>query len=258
MTNRALDGNRAWMLPTYIVEREAIGSRRLVLTGDEGRHAARAARARPGELVRLIDGHGIEAAARVLDAKNGLDLEIVERREHDRSEGVELVIGQALLKGRGFDEPARRLAELGVARVVPLLTERVVPRLDPDAVCERATRWRSVAASATKQSRGVFLTELATPATLEEFVGATRDADARLVAWEEGGGSLRGVLDGIRAPASVACVVGPEGGLTAGEVEALERAGFVTVSLGRRILRADWAAAAVAAHVSLEVGGLLP
>jgi len=258
MTGGALDSGSAWMLPTYFAETGALEQTTLRLGGEEGRHAARAARARPGELIRLIDGSGVEAAARVLSATEELELEIVERRQHSRSEGVELIVGQAILKGRDFDEPARRLAELGAARVVPLLTERVVPRVDPDTLARRAERWRSVLAAATKQSRGVFRTELGPPASLDDFAEAVSQADARFVAWEEGGIAIGDALRDVGPPATVACVVGPEGGLSAGEVDSLRDVGFSAVGLGRRILRADWAAAAVAAIVSARVGGLLP
>jgi 16S rRNA (uracil1498-N3)-methyltransferase len=259
MTSGALDGPRTWSLPTYISDPGALDGPTLRLAGDEGHHAARAARARPGELVRLIDGRGTEAAAAVRSVSGDVvDLEIVERRAHDRSDGVELIVGQAVLKGRDFDEPVRRLAELGASLVVPLVTERVVPRIDADRVAERRERWRSVALSATKQSRGVFPTAIGELATLGAFAEATRDAHLRFVAWEEGGVGLRGLVADVAAPSRVACVIGPEGGLTADEVEELEAAGFLRASLGRRILRADWAAAAVAAVVAAEVGGLLP
>ncbi len=258
MSGSGLENRASWTLPTYIVEPGRLALDRFVLAGDEGRHASRAARARPGELVRLIDGEGTEAAARVVGSGAGLELEIVERREHSRTEGVELVVGQALLKGRDFDEPVRRLAELGAALVVPLLTERVVPRVDPSALAERSDRWRAVAAAAVKQSRGVFLTAIGEPMPMEDFVETTSGAAARFVAWEEGGVDVRRVLGDVGPPDSVACVIGPEGGLSAGEVALLTEAGFTPVDLGRRILKADWAAAAAAAVVAHEVGGLLP
>jgi 16S rRNA (uracil1498-N3)-methyltransferase len=246
------------MLPTYVVGPGELDQTQCRLTGDEGRHAARVARVRAGELVRLIDGSGTEAAARVLRAHDGLDLEVIERRQHRRDEGLELVVGQALLKGRDFDSVVRRLAELGVARVVPLITSRVVPDLDESAVEQRLARWRAVSLAATKQSRGVFLTDVSAPVSLEDFTRSTKDADARLVAWEECDGNLLGVLPDLRPSHAAVCVVGPEGGLEADEVAGLQGMGFVSVSLGRRVLRADWAAAALAMVLSQKSGGLLP
>ncbi|MBD3368358.1 MAG: RsmE family RNA methyltransferase [Candidatus Eisenbacteria bacterium] len=257
MTRSALDERGAWMLPTYIVTPGGLDGPFASLEGDEGRHAARAARARTGQLIRLIDGEGTEAAARVVSADDRVELEIVERRTRSRAEGVELVVGQALLKGRDFDSAARRLAELGTARIVPLLTERVVPRLDPTTTARRVERWRAVTVAATKQSRGVFVTDVTEPVTLDEFI-VRHEADARLVAWEEGGVDLREALQGVRDPGTLACIVGPEGGLAAVEVDRLVAAGYVAVGLGDRILRGDWAAAAVATLISHHVGGLLP
>ena len=79
-----------------------------------------------------------------------------------------------------------------------------------------------------------------------------------MVAWEEEEGL--GLSEGLGqpAPSNVLLVVGPEGGLTSAEVDRLVEAGARSVGVGRRVLKADWAAAAIAAMISCEVGGLQP
>ncbi|HYW68407.1 MAG TPA: RsmE family RNA methyltransferase, partial [bacterium] len=112
--------------------------------------------------------------------------------------------------------------------------------------------------AAVKQSRGVFLPRIAEVGSLERVAELADGYDIALVAWEEESQTgLKGALGGVR-PGRILLVVGPEGGLAAGEVELLAQAGALPVSAGRRVLRADWAAAAVAAMISHETGGLLP
>jgi len=99
------------------------------------------------------------------------------------------------------------------------------------------------------------VTPVATVAELAQRLGAETRS---YVAWEEGSIAFRDALRADPRPGPFVAVVGPEGGLEAGEVALLASAGARPVSLGRRILRADWAAAALGAALSHETGGLLP
>lgn len=215
---------------------------------------------RIGDSVRLIDGEGAEALAEV-EAVEGdrVDTRVLDRRSHSRTDGVLLSVAQALLKGRSFDDVVRRCAELGVCEIVPVRTARAVGRLREEDEAGRLERWRAVALAAVKQSRGVFVPSIAAPVDLSEALGRGPDADLALLAWEEEDArSLRKALREAGSPRRLFLVVGPEGGLCAAEVEEARVAGIEPVGLGRRILRADWAAPAVAAMVAYELGGLLP
>ncbi len=248
-----------WKLDTYIVPAGSLAGASVSLEGAEHRHAFSAARVRVGDTVRLIDGEGAEALARVASVeRSGASLDVLETATHRREDGTSLTIVQGIPKGRGFEEVVRRCAELGVATVVPVETERTVSRPRTDAGRDRLERWRAISAAAAKQSRGVFLTEVLPVTTLDEAAGLAAECDAAFVAWEEGGTPLVEALSEAGSTRSLLVVVGPEGGLTGVEVDALRARGVLPVDLGRRILKADWAAAAVAAVVSNSLGGLLP
>jgi len=221
--------------------------------------------------VRLIDGAGEEALARVDTVGSAaLTCSITERRTHARTGAVALTVAQALLKGRSLDDVVRRLAELGTAGIRPLVTERTIGRIPPDSLDSRIERWGSIAAAAVKQSRGVFVPEIAEPTDLAGLGAFVRESDLALVAWEdESAVTLTDALRTALAPGesndastpvgrSILLIIGPEGGLSAPEVALLRDAGAVSVTVGRRVLKADWAAAAIAAMISYELGGLLP
>jgi 16S rRNA (uracil1498-N3)-methyltransferase len=253
-----LDDGSLWRLDTFRLPAGCLSGSEVVVDGPEGHHAVHVLRVRLGSLVRVIDGEGVEAIGRITRvASASAHVEIVESRSHTRSEGASLTIAQGLLKDRGFDEVVRRCTELGVAEIVPLLTARVQVRRRPAG--PRAERWRAVAAAALKQSRGVFEPRILDPMPLEGLIERLPTEARTYVAWEEERSvSLRDALRADGAPRPVVGVVGPEGGLEQAEVQALERAGARPVSLGRRVLRADWAAAALAAAIAHETGGLLP
>jgi 16S rRNA (uracil1498-N3)-methyltransferase len=248
-----------WRLDTYRVPPGSLSDESVLIDGEEGHHAADVVRVRRGAVIRLIDGEGVEALASVEDASAGrVRASILETRVHQRAEGIELTVCQALLKGRSFDEVVRRCSELGVSAVIPLVTERTLGRVSTEAAPSRVVRWSTVATAATKQSRGVFVPKIERPVRLDEVVSLVKGSDLALVAWEEEArATLFDALSGVRA-GRVMLIVGPEGGLAPSEVERLSGAGALAVSVGRRILRADWAAAAISAMISHQLGGLLP
>lgn len=260
LTERPLDSPSVWRLDTFSVPPGALGSRAVVLEGTEAHHAVHVVRAASGDVVRLIDGEGVEAVARIerIDASKAW-LSTLEVREHPRTGVVELTLVQALLKGRGFSEVVRKATEIGVSAIVPVVTERTLGRVRERTKDDRIARWRAVALSALKQSRGVYLPRVERVRQLPEVETLVTGADLALVAWEEERAtSLRDRLSQAGRPGRIVLVVGPEGGLSAAEVDLLAAAGAASVSVGQRVLRADWAGPAAAAMIACQVGGLLP
>jgi 16S rRNA (uracil1498-N3)-methyltransferase len=255
-----LDDASAWRLDTFLVPPRTLGDPTVVLDGAEGHHALHVVRAAEGDVVRLVDGEGVEALARIDGARaSQASLSILERKTHRREEGALLTLVQALLKGSGFSEVVRRATELGVAALVPVTTERSVGRVPKGREDDRAARWLAVARSALKQCRGVYLPRIEAVRPLSAVGPFLAEAQLGLVAWEEEQvAGIREVIARAGRPRRIALVVGPEGGLSAAEIEVLASLGARPVSVGRRVLRADWAGPAAAAMVASAVGGLLP
>lgn len=260
MRSDSLDDRSIWRLDTFLVPEGAISEASVELDGPEGHHAVNVVRVRAGDRVRLIDGLGSEALGVVAAvARSTATIDVAESREHSREDGFRLTVAQGLLKGRAFEEVVRRCSETGVESIVPLETERTIVHVPDDATGPKLARWRAVAVAAVKQSRGVFLPTIGSVTALERLELRAGTGELSLVAWEEEGETdLLGALKAVTEPSAGTLVVGPEGGLSADEVGLLRSRGALTVSAGRRILRADWAAAALAAVVSSQYGGLLP
>jgi 16S rRNA (uracil1498-N3)-methyltransferase len=260
LSDWTLEGPAVWRLDTFRVPQGSLHVGSVVVDGSEGHHAVNVIRVRAGDVVRLIDGEGAEALARVESTdRSSATTVVLEVRTHRREGAVELTVCQALLKGRSFDEVVRRCTEIGVSAIVPISCERSIGRVREGSLDARRARWEAVALSAVKQARGVFVPRIGELLTVDEAGRAlVDDSDLMLVAWEEErGNGLFQVLEYGKAT-RIALFVGPEGGLTGSEVDLLKAAGARSVSVGRRILRADWAAAAIAAMMSHHLGGLLP
>lgn len=210
------------------------------LSEEEGHHL-RVRRAADGELVEIRDGAGLVGTGRLIAAPGGWDVEVVQARREAKPAPLTLAVGAGDKERFGW--LVEKAAELGVARVVPLETERtagVASRLRPGQVGKLGR----LALETLKQCGAAWATELADPATLEEFIESSPDG-ARWLA-EAGAASAPAVLDG--GPVTV--VVGPEGGLTWDEIDRLRAAGYQPVSLGPFTLRFETAALAAAAIVA--------
>jgi 16S rRNA (uracil1498-N3)-methyltransferase len=221
----------------------------LLLDGGEGRHAVEVLRLVPGERVRVGDGQGIVVEGDVVSAgTEGLRVAVRARFEVPPPD-PEFVLVQALPKGDRGPLAVDLATELGVDRIVPWAASRCVTRWRDDRVAKGVAKWRAAARAASKQSRRPRVPEITDLMTTREVCGLLGDADLAVVLHEQ----ARRPLAGLQLPAAgtVAVVVGPEGGLTDGEVVAFRAAGAEPVRLGSEVLRTSTAGAAVLAALSM-------
>ena len=233
---------------------ERLGGPRLTLTGPEHRHVGRVLRARPGDALTLFDGAGGEVEAEVLRvARQETELALGARRQI-AGPAVALVLLCAVPRGPRMDFLVQKTAELGVARIVPVITARSVAR--PDAEAGRPARWEKIAREAARQCGRADVPLVDPPASLAAALGAPGLPARRLALFEgERKRSLRAALAGCE-PAATALLVGPEGGFAPVELAAARAARFESVGLGDRILRVETAAIVAVALVADAYGML--
>jgi 16S rRNA (uracil1498-N3)-methyltransferase len=198
--------------------------------------------------VRVSDGNGTVADGEVLAAgPQGLRVGVRDRFEVAR-QSPEFVLVQALPKGDHGPLAVDLATELGVDRIVPWTASRCVTRWREDRVDRGLAKWRSAARAASKQSRRPRVPEVTDPMSTREVCGLLADADLALVLHEQ----ARRPLTELTIPQSgtVVVVVGPEGGLTDGEVVAFRAAGASAVRLGPEVLRTSTAGAAAFAALA--------
>jgi 16S rRNA (uracil1498-N3)-methyltransferase len=223
---------------------------RLRLEGDEGRHAARVRRLRPGEDVVLTDGRG-RLVRGVVEAVERESLEVaVAHREFVSAPTPRLVVVQALVKGERSELAVELLTEIGVDEIVPWEAERCVARWSGE---KSARRWSAAAEAAAKQSRRVHWPVVGEPADRAAVVERISRASAAVVLSEDATTPLTS-LTSVTDAEEVVLVVGPEGGIAPDELRAFQDAGATSRLLGPTVLRASTAGAAAAA-VLLEATG---
>lgn len=237
------------MTQRYFCDAVITGSR-AALSGGEAQHLARVMRARAGDVVVLFDGSGAEFSARIdRIGKSAVELSIVERREVDRELPFSLTLAVALPKGDRQRWLVEKAVELGVTRLVPLVTARGVA--DGRAAVDRLRR---AVIEASKQCGRNRLMEIAAPQAWSDLAG---DVDGpqtmRLFAHPTNAADIATQAAAhVECAKSVAISVGPEGGWTDDEVAVARNYGWRFVDLGPRILRVETAAIALAATIAAK------
>lgn len=170
-----------------------------------------------------------------------------------------ITLAQGLAKGDKLDLVVQKATELGASRIAPLRLERCVVQLDPAKGVERARRWRKIAEEAARQCGRADVPGVDEPTSLQGFLDAAEVRGERIaVLWEEQDpGARLGPWLQANLAAPIALLVGPEGGLTPAEVEAVRARGGAVLSLGNRILRTETVGLAVlsiALHLAGDLG----
>jgi 16S rRNA (uracil1498-N3)-methyltransferase len=245
-------------MPVFFVEPGAMQNGKVGVTGPLARHLSVSLRVRPGELLWLGVAGGPRYRVRITaSSRDRLDTEVVSESPPPPITTPQITLGLALIQGSHMDWAIQKSTELGVARLVPVVTTRSVVRPRPGSADHQAERWQRIAREAAQQSMRWNIPEVATPASFNAWCAEGDPGASKLLFWEDPRGTtLREHLRGKSKPDSVMMAVGPEGGFEHDEVEEAVRNGFELVSLGPRILRTESAVLAALAILQYEWGDL--
>ena len=233
-------------LPVFLTD--DVSADHIVLTGPEGHHAARVRRVRTGEHIDVVDGRGTRVTCTVGDVgRDTVELAVLARATEPPAT-PRLVLVQALAKGDRGELAVELATEVGVDEIVPWSAERCVVKWGGDRGAKALERWRSTAREAGKQSRRAWLPVVGEPQATQQVADRVRSSAATLVLDAAGGVPVHDVP--LPVDGDVLIVVGPEGGLSDGELEVLSSAGATAVRLGPSVLRTSTAGAVAAAVVS--------
>jgi 16S rRNA (uracil1498-N3)-methyltransferase len=223
------------------------------LRGADARKLTVVLRARSGDPLEICDSTGRSFAATLEAGSDRVRARLGAVVDRPREPSVETVLAQAVPKGAKMDFVVEKATELGVARIVPVLTERTVAE---PAGGSKVERWRRLARAAAQQCGRTRVPEVAEPALWDAVLAAAQPGDLLLFPWELADREpLRERLPSLLAGAHrVIVLIGPEGGITHAEAERAIAAGAHAVSLGARILRTETAGLAVLGAIAYETG----
>jgi 16S rRNA (uracil1498-N3)-methyltransferase len=243
-------------MPVYFIQSKSIRNDQITLTGELAHHLGAVLRCQIDEIVELVDEERVRYRA-LLDsiAEKRITAKILDREAPDSQPNPAVTLVQSLLKHDKMDWVIQKATELGVDAILPVVTERTIARPRAEREVHQSGRWQKIAKEAAQQSGRLDIPEIKPAATLEGLFRNPPEASLKLLPWEaERGLSLKSALHHIKDEASIAVLIGPEGGFSVQEIERARKAGWVSVSLGSRILRAETAGLAVLAILQYELG----
>ena len=208
-----------------------------VISGEDAAHITRSLRLKPGEEITLCDGSGSDYKGIITAVGDEVLVEIREKYPSDTEPSARITLYQALPKGDKMEWIIQKAVELGVYRVVPVLTSRCVSRPDGKSMSRKVERYNKIAAEAAKQSGRGILPEVAGLMSLEEAAKAV--SGKGIVFYEKGGAQLGELVK--PGDKELGVFVGSEGGFSEEEIRLLERYGIRPATLGKRILRCETA-----------------
>jgi 16S rRNA (uracil1498-N3)-methyltransferase len=235
----------------YTAQELPVGAE-ILLPEQAGEHAVRVLRLERGHPLILINGDGREYEAELGSlARRAVTAIIKHARTVDREGTLSITLVQSIARGEKMDWILQKATELGVSRVVPLITERTEVKLDEERAERRMAHWASVIESACEQCGRTTLPVLSAPQRIDRWLTGLEFDGVRLAMIPDGEMTVR-ELPSISA--GVMVVVGPEGGLSEQDVGMLRLANFMGVKLGPRILRTETAGVAVIAALQAVYG----
>lgn len=225
----------------------------VILPESAAQHLIRVLRLREGDACVLFNGDGHDHDARIVAiGKRETQAEITARRRIDNESPLRITLLQGIARGEKMDWIVQKATELGVARILPVASERSDVRLDEARAHKRHAHWREIAISACEQSGRAVLPELL---PTQPLASATRRCDgAGFILDPASGASIKSVASTLSTASTLA--IGPEGGWSPRDLEQLREAGFCGLRLGPRVLRTETAGIAAIAALQALTGDL--
>lgn len=207
-------------------------------------HVGRVLRMQPGQQLELFCGDGLDYPAEIVSvSKKVVSVQLGQPVHNALESPLTITLGQVISKGDRMDYAVQKSVEMGVSRIVPLVSERCDVRLRGDREEKRVRHWQKVAISAAEQCGRAVIPEILPVTGLDQWFALSADSELRLVLHHR----TERPLQDLTPPASLALLVGPEGGLSAAEIAAAEAQGFLATAMGPRVLRTETAPVAAMA-----------
>ncbi|MCA9472202.1 MAG: 16S rRNA (uracil(1498)-N(3))-methyltransferase [Nitrospirales bacterium] len=234
-------------MPVFFISSANIQDQRLTLDGELHSHLVKSLRIRPGEIIQVNDEYARRYMVRVAKVTTrALIGEIIKTLSRPQAEKPTVTLLQSILRGPNMTWIIQKATELGVDKILPVITERVRSRADLPSPAHFLGRWKKIALEASQQSERWVLPEILTPQSFQEMLQYLPSNAQRYILTERQ--DVRSSISPHLSlgqeflPSHVILAIGPEGGWTQEELQSARTHGFEGVTLGEKILRSETAA----------------
>ncbi len=244
------------VMPRFFVDKESILGEKIVIGGEDAKHISLSLRARVGERVTACDGQGYDYDCEITQiTKNQVTLCVLEVKMCESEPTLEVTLYQALVKSDKFDFIVQKCTELGVSRIVPVITDRCISKPDDASLAKKLVRWNKIAREAAMQSGRGVVPVVEDAVTFTEALNEMKQRDLSFLCYEaQPRTPIKSIYEDVLGKTDVktaAFLIGPEGGISDREAEGAANAGIYIAGLGPRILRTETAPLCVVSSLML-------
>ena len=238
-------------MPRFFLEKSALSGEFATITGDDAFHISHSLRMRKNEMLVICDLEGTDYLCEIEDfTKNEVSVRILERRPSESESPAFITLYQGIPKGDKMGDIIQKAVECGVSRIVPVVMQNCVAKINDDAENKKIARWQRIADEAAKQSQRSRRVEIRAPVSYKYAVESAAKDGLSFLCYENEKGHTLGVLLSGERHKTISFIIGPEGGISASEAEYAEKNGVESVTLGKRILRTETASLFVLSAIS--------
>lgn len=233
----------------FYTDKSDIDEKSITLHGEDVNHIKNVLRMHAGEEIIICDGEGDDYHCRITSVNaDSIETEILESGYSEAEPSVKIFLFQGLPKKDKLEMIIQKTVELGVYEIVPVMTRRVIVKLDDDKKeAKKLERWQAISESAAKQSGRGIIPKVDSVMSFKKALEWAKEMDMAVIPYEnadssaEGIAETRRIIESFKGKDRVAVFIGPEGGFEPEEIELAMQYGVKPVTLGKRILRTETA-----------------
>lgn len=242
----------------FFVSKEQINGNIISILNDDAHHISKVLRLRVNEKIEVSDGAGVEYICSIKEiSKKEISCTIIETVESTSESQIEITLFQGIPKSQKMDLIVQKCVEIGVVNFFPVITKRVVVRIDDRDISGKIERWNRISVEASKQSNRGIIPKVHNPIFFSEAIILMRDMDLCIIPYEnQKDVGFKEILKGITNIKKVGIFIGPEGGFEAEEISLCTTENILPITLGPRILRTETAGFVAATIIQYELGDM--
>lgn len=240
----------------FFVTTGAIGAEQVKITGQDVNHIKNVLRLKSGAQICISDNTGREYTCRITELTCDTVFAKIEDVQAAAAElPVEIYLFQGYPKGDKLETIIQKTVELGVARIIPVMTKRSIVKLDEKKAIKKQERFQAIALAAAKQAKRGVIPEVMPVMSFEDAIQFAKTLDMVLIPYEnaEGVHASKSLIQEIHNHKSLGIFIGPEGGFDPAEVDRVKDIGGHSITLGHRILRTETAGMTMMSIIMFEL-----
>ena len=244
------------MMQKFIIpEIDSIQSK-AVIHGQDAKHISKVLRLNKGDTIDITNGKGKDYTAIITCISPGnIEIEIIEEHDSLTESPINITLCQGMLKDKKMDLVIKHITQLGIYEWIPFFCERSIPKPDEKRMEKRHQRWEIIARESLKQCRRSRLPIVSKPISFKQLLNRSVSHDLKIAFWEKATQKLD-TLEKNPSIKKVLILIGPEGGFSKNEIAQSNENGFLSYSLGPRILRAETASISSCALIQNILGDI--